>query len=45
MAWAGAYPVVTAPIFGVRNVEKLRDPLAALNIGRTPALRAEVATL
>ena len=45
VAWVGAHPAVTAPIIGARNVEQLRDSLAAVNVDMTPALRAEIAAL
>ncbi len=45
IAWVGAHPAVTAPIIGARNVEQLRDSLAAVNVDMTPALRAEIAAL
>ncbi len=45
VAWVGAHPAVTAPIIGARNVEQLRDSLAAVNVDMTPALRAEIGTL
>ncbi len=45
VAWVEAHPAVTAPIIGARNVEQLRDSLAALQVAMTPALRAEIAAL
>ncbi len=45
VAWVGAHPAVTAPIIGARNVEQLRDSLAAVQVEMTPALRAEIAAL
>ena len=45
VAWVGAHPAITAPIIGARNVEQLRDSLAAVNVDMTPALRAEIAAL
>jgi aryl-alcohol dehydrogenase-like predicted oxidoreductase len=45
IAWVGAHPAVTAPIIGARNVEQLKDSLAAVNIDMTPSLRAEIADL
>ena len=45
VAWVGAHPAVTAPIIGARNVEQLRDSLAAANVDMTPVLRAEIAAL
>ncbi|TXL70539.1 aldo/keto reductase [Vineibacter terrae] len=43
VAWVGAHPAVTAPIIGARNVEQLRDSLAAAAVDMTPQLRAEIA--
>ena len=45
VAWVGAHPAVTAPIIGARNVEQLRDSLAAIKVEMTPALRAEITAL
>ncbi len=45
IAWVGAHPAVTAPIIGARNVEQLKDSLAAVKVDMTPALRAELAAL
>ncbi|MBS0547057.1 MAG: aldo/keto reductase, partial [Proteobacteria bacterium] len=45
IAWVAAHPVVTAPIVGARNLEQLKDSLAAVDVGMTPALRAEIAAL
>jgi aryl-alcohol dehydrogenase-like predicted oxidoreductase len=45
VAWVGAHPAVTAPIIGARNVEQLRDSLAAVNVAMPPALRAEIGAL
>jgi aryl-alcohol dehydrogenase-like predicted oxidoreductase len=45
IAWVGAHPAVTAPIVGARNVEQLKDSLAAVTIDMTPSLRAEIAAL
>ena len=45
VAWVGAHPAVTAPIIGARNVDQLKDSLAAITIDMTPALRAELAEL
>jgi aryl-alcohol dehydrogenase-like predicted oxidoreductase len=45
IAWVGAHPAVTAPIIGARNVEQLRDSLAAVKVDMTPALRAELTAL
>jgi aryl-alcohol dehydrogenase-like predicted oxidoreductase len=45
IAWVSAHPAVTAPIIGARNVEQLKDSLAAVKVDMTPALRTELATL
>lgn len=45
VAWVGAHPAVTAPIIGARNVEQLRQSLAALDVEMTPEWRAEIAAL
>lgn len=45
VAWVGAHPAITAPIIGARNVEQLRDSLAAVDVEMTPALREEIAAL
>jgi aryl-alcohol dehydrogenase-like predicted oxidoreductase len=45
IAWVGAHPAVTAPIVGARNVEQLKDSLAAIDVEMTPELRAEIANL
>jgi aryl-alcohol dehydrogenase-like predicted oxidoreductase len=45
IAWVAAHPAVTAPIIGARNVEQLKDSLAAVKVDMTPALRAELAEL
>ena len=45
VAWVGAHPAVTAPIIGARNVEQLRDSLAAVGVDMTPALRTEISAL
>jgi aryl-alcohol dehydrogenase-like predicted oxidoreductase len=45
IAWVAAHPAVTAPIIGARNVEQLRDSLAAVDIDMTPELRARIAAL
>jgi aryl-alcohol dehydrogenase-like predicted oxidoreductase len=45
IAWVGAHPAVTAPIIGARNVEQLKDSLAAVKVDMTPVLRAELAAL
>ncbi|NQW53274.1 MAG: aldo/keto reductase [Rhodospirillales bacterium] len=45
IAWVGAHPAITAPIIGARNVDQLKDSLAAVKIDMTPELRAEIAAL
>jgi aryl-alcohol dehydrogenase-like predicted oxidoreductase len=45
IAWVGTHPAVTAPIIGARNVEQLKDSLAAVAVKMTPELRAEIADL
>ncbi|MBS0518364.1 MAG: aldo/keto reductase [Proteobacteria bacterium] len=45
IAWVGAHPAVTAPIIGARNVEQLKDSLAAAEVAMTPDLYAELAAL
>ncbi|HKU98868.1 MAG TPA: aldo/keto reductase [Vineibacter sp.] len=45
IAWVATHPAVTAPIVGARNVEQLRDSLAAATVDMTPDLRAEIAAL
>jgi aryl-alcohol dehydrogenase-like predicted oxidoreductase len=45
IAWVGSHPAVTAPIIGARNVEQLKDSLAAVDVAMTPELRAEIADL
>ena len=45
IAWVAAHPAVTAPIIGARNVEQLKDSLAAVEVKMTPELRAEIADL
>ena len=45
IAWVGTHPAVTAPIVGARNVEQLKDSLAAVTVKMTPELRAEIADL
>ena len=45
VAWVGAHPGVTAPIIGARNLDQLKDSLAAAKVDMTPALRAEIAAL
>jgi aryl-alcohol dehydrogenase-like predicted oxidoreductase len=45
IAWVATHPAVTAPIIGARNVDQLRDSLAAVKVAMTPELRAEIAEL
>ena len=45
IAWVAAHPAITAPIIGARNVDQLKDSLAAVKVDMTPALRAEIAAL
>src|SRR5215475_8617023 len=45
IAWVAAHPAVTAPIVGARNLEQLKDSLAAVKVEMTPDLRAEIAAL
>ncbi len=45
IAWVAAHPAVTAPIVGARNVEQLRDSLAAVEVKMSPELWQEIADL
>ena len=45
IAWVAAHPAVTAPIIGARNLDQLKDSLAAIDVKMTPELRAEIAAL
>ena len=45
IAWVAAHPAVTAPIIGARNLDQLKDSLAAIEVKMTPALHAEIAAL
>jgi len=45
IAWVGTHPAVTAPIIGARNLDQLKDSLAAVKVDMTPSLRAEIADL
>jgi aryl-alcohol dehydrogenase-like predicted oxidoreductase len=40
-----APPATTAPIIGARNLDQLKDSLAAIDVKMTPELRAEIAAL
>jgi aryl-alcohol dehydrogenase-like predicted oxidoreductase len=45
IAWVGNHPAVTAPIIGARNVEQLKDAVAAADIEMTEELRQEISRL
>jgi len=45
IAWVATHPAVTAPIIGARNLDQLKDSLAAVKVDMTPSLRAEIADL
>ena len=45
IAWVAAHPAVTAPIIGARNLDQLKDSLAAIDVKMTPELHAEIAAL
>jgi aryl-alcohol dehydrogenase-like predicted oxidoreductase len=45
IAWVAAHPAVTAPIIGARNLDQLKDSLAAIEVKMTPELHAEIAAL
>ncbi|MBC7360725.1 MAG: aldo/keto reductase [Candidatus Aminicenantes bacterium] len=45
IAWVGGHPAVTAPIIGARNIEQLKDALAAAEIEMTEELREEISRL
>jgi aryl-alcohol dehydrogenase-like predicted oxidoreductase len=45
VAWVSSHPAVTSAIIGARNLEQLEGSLAAVEIGMTPELRAEVSAL
>ena len=45
IAWVGSHPGITAPIIGARNLDQLKDSLAAVTVNMTPELRAEIADL
>lgn len=45
IAWVAAHPAITAPIVGARNVEQLKDSLAAVEVKMTFELRAEISAL
>ncbi|MCI4445972.1 MAG: aldo/keto reductase [Candidatus Aminicenantes bacterium] len=45
IAWVGSHPAVTAPIIGARNVEQLKDAVAAADIEMSEELRLEISRL
>ncbi len=45
IAWVGSHPAVTAPIIGARNLDQLKESLAAVKVKMTPELRARIAEL
>ncbi len=45
VAWVARHPAVTTAIVGGRNVDQLKDSLAAVDVDMTPELRREVASL
>ncbi len=45
IAWAGSHPAVSAPIIGARNLEQLKEAVAAADIEMTEELRLEIARL
>ncbi len=45
IAWVGSHPGVTSPIIGARNLDQLKDSLAAVKVNMTPELRARIADL
>ena len=45
IAWVATHPAVTAPIIGARNLDQLKDSLAAIRVDMTPALRKEISDL
>jgi len=45
VAWVQAHPAVTAPIIGARNVEQLRESLAAVEVDMTPDLYQKISRL
>src|SRR5215475_9706650 len=45
IAWVAAHPAVTAPIIGARNLEQLKDSLAAVTVDMRPELREAIAEL
>ncbi|MDR3589577.1 MAG: aldo/keto reductase [Negativicutes bacterium] len=45
ISWVKAHPAVTAPIIGARNVDQLRDSLAAADFDMDSHMREEIAKL
>lgn len=45
VAWVMSHPAVTAPIIGARNLEQLKDSVAAAEIVMTPEWREEISAL
>jgi aryl-alcohol dehydrogenase-like predicted oxidoreductase len=45
IAWVASHPAITAPIVGARDVEQLKDSLAAVDVKMTLELRAEITAL
>ncbi|MFZ5779220.1 MAG: aldo/keto reductase [Pseudomonadota bacterium] len=45
VAWVGAHAAVTAPIIGARDLEQLRDSLAAVKVDMSADLHAQIAAL
>jgi aryl-alcohol dehydrogenase-like predicted oxidoreductase len=45
IAWVGAHPAITAPIIGARNLDQLKDSLAAVEVAMTPELHQQIADL
>jgi aryl-alcohol dehydrogenase-like predicted oxidoreductase len=45
VAWVGSHPGVTAPIIGARNVDQLKDGVAAVDIEMTEELHQQISRL
>lgn len=45
VAWVGSHPGVTAPIIGARNVDQLKEVVAAVDIEMTEELRQQISKL
>jgi aryl-alcohol dehydrogenase-like predicted oxidoreductase len=45
LAWVKSHPAVTAPIIGARNLEQLKDSLAAAALDLDPATRDKISRL